>query len=394
MKNWFWVFVCNFVFALPLLAQPDSSVTQDALYNRPFILQHSKSSTALGGYVEGNTNYFSEDGVSEGFSMELRRFNIFLYSTIIPRVKFLAELEFEHGTEEIALETAQIDIEFNPALILRTGILVAPIGAFNQNHDSPKWEFIERPLVATEIIPSTLSEVGFGFNGRFVLPSFLITYDAYLVNGLTDGIILNEAGRTFLQHGKTEERLAEDNNGSPSFTGRLAFKVYQYGELGLSYYGGIYNSYSFEGDEVDEKRMLGIYALDFNTKIFKTDIRGEFALNTIEVPTDIKDIYGNQQFGMYLEAVYPIYQAPMFGFEKSILNLGLRGEIVDYNLGEFSSTGNNIYDEVNALAISIGFRPTQNTVIRSNYRYHWIKDALGNPTVHSAGFQFGIATYF
>ena len=66
---------------------------QDAIYNRPFIgLVQSK--TAIGGYLEGNTNYFSEDGVSEGFSMELRRFNLFFYSAIGKRIKLLAELEF------------------------------------------------------------------------------------------------------------------------------------------------------------------------------------------------------------------------------------------------------------------------------------------------------------
>ena len=91
----------------PVEAQVDSTLAQDGIYNRPFI--GSVSSTSVGGYLEGNTNYFVEDGITEGFSMELRRFNIFLYSAISPRVRFLSELEFEHGTEEIALETALVD---------------------------------------------------------------------------------------------------------------------------------------------------------------------------------------------------------------------------------------------------------------------------------------------
>src|SRR5687768_14361600 len=98
-------------FTLVLSAQTDSAKTsQDAIYNRPFIAI-GKTNTSVGGYVEGNTNYFSEDGVTEGFSMELRRFNIFLYSNIHSRIKFISELEFEHGTEEIALETALLDFE-------------------------------------------------------------------------------------------------------------------------------------------------------------------------------------------------------------------------------------------------------------------------------------------
>jgi len=53
-----------------------------------------------------------------------------------------------------------------------------------------------------------------------------------------------------------------------------------------------------------------------------------------------------------------------------------------------------IFDEVSGLAFALSYRLSQNTVIRSNYRYQWTRDALGNPAVKSAGFQFGIASYF
>ncbi|MGI9543843.1 MAG: hypothetical protein ACR2MX_11320, partial [Cyclobacteriaceae bacterium] len=106
------------------------STNKDAIYARPFVLQGElgKSNISIGGYLEGNTNYFSTDGVSDGFSMELRRFNIFLYTSIANRIKFLSELEFEHGTEEIALETALIDFEIDPSFIFRGGIVLPPIG--------------------------------------------------------------------------------------------------------------------------------------------------------------------------------------------------------------------------------------------------------------------------
>ena len=40
------------------------------------------------------------------------------------------------------------------------------IGAFNQNHDGPKWEFVERPDVAVNMLPATWSNPGFGFYGK------------------------------------------------------------------------------------------------------------------------------------------------------------------------------------------------------------------------------------
>lgn len=378
----------------PIFGQQDTSVVQDAIYDRPFILNTSAFPVALGGYLEANTNYFSEDGVSEGFSMEFRRFNIFLYSTIIPRVRFLAELEFEHGTEEIAIETAQVEFEFLQALVFRAGIMVVPIGAYNVNHDPPKYEFVERPLESTQIIPTTLSDVGFGFNGKIFWNNLLFTYDAYLVNGLSDGIILNDQGRTFLESGKAAERFVEDNNGSPAFSGRFAVKLIRIGELGISYYEGIYNSYQIEGETVDEKRSVGIAALDFNTMIEKLFIQGEFALNSIDVSGDISEIFGTKQWGGYVDFVYPVIQSKILGFNNSVINLALRFERVDYNVGNFSETGKNIYDEINGLSFGISFRPSPVTVLKANYLNFWSRDVLGNPTVRTAGFQFGLATYF
>lgn len=85
--------------------------------------------------------------------MELRRFNVFIYSNISRKIKFLSELEFEHGTAEIELETKQLDFEINQSLNFRMGILLPQIGMFNVNHDSPKREVIDRQLVSTMTIP-------------------------------------------------------------------------------------------------------------------------------------------------------------------------------------------------------------------------------------------------
>jgi hypothetical protein len=114
-------------------AAPDTArrPAQEGIYNRPVV--GSVGRTAVGGYVEGNTNYAVEDGVGEGFAMELRRFNIFLFSSIGSRIRFISELEFEHGTEEIALETALIDVAINPSFVIRAGIILPPLGAFNVN---------------------------------------------------------------------------------------------------------------------------------------------------------------------------------------------------------------------------------------------------------------------
>ena len=150
-----------------IIPEGDSGqLNMDATYNRPF-LQAGKMPIAIGGYMEANTQYISTDGISDGFSFQFRRTNLFFSSTIAKKIRFFSELEFEDGTKEINLEAAFIDFEFNPLLNLRGGIIVNPIGAFNQNHDGPRWDFIDRPISATTILPATLSNVGFGLLGKY-----------------------------------------------------------------------------------------------------------------------------------------------------------------------------------------------------------------------------------
>ena len=376
----------------PLSAQADTTLAQDGIYNRPFI--GSISSTSIGGYVEGNTNYFVEDGVSEGFSMELRRFNIFLFSQVSQRIRFLSELEFEHGTEEIALETALVDFQLGRGLVLRGGVILTPLGYLNQNHDSPQWDFVERPLVTTDIIPSTLSEVGFGAYGNFATGELVFSYDAYLTNGLGAAILTNETGRTDIPSGKDEELFGEDNNGSPALSGRLALRHTGLGEVGVSYYGGYYNDFQVEGEQVDEKRWMGIAALDFRGDIGPTSIRGEVVYASVDVPESLSEVHGDTQWGAYLDVLMPVWRPRFLGYTDAVVTAGLRLETVDYNVGTFSSTGSKIGDQVTGIVASISFRPTSVTVFRANYRYHWATDFQGNDPARIAGFQFGLATYF
>ena len=390
--GWFLCVVLQALITGHAAGQTDTIIGQEGIYNRPFI--GSVSATSIGGYIEGNTNYFVEDGVTDGFSMEMRRFNLFLFSSISQRVRFLSELEFEHGTEEIALETALVDMILDPAFVLRVGVILPPLGYFNQNHDSPRWDFVERPFVTTDVVPSTLSEIGGGAYGRLFFGSRTLSYDVYLTNGLQDGVIDNDLGRTDIASGKSEGILAEDNNGSPAITGRIAFHDRSLGEVGLSYYGGYYNAFRLEGEEVDDRRWLGIAALDLGTTVGVLTVRGELAFTSVDVPPGMEDVFGEGQWGGYLDLVAPVWRPSFFGYQNPVVSAGLRLEHIDYNTGTFDSTGRKIFDEVSAIVLTASFRPTEGTVFRANYRYHWTRDFVGNPTIRTAGYQLGFATYF
>lgn len=371
-------------------------LNMDAVYNRP-LLQAGKLPIALGGYVEANYQYLSEDGISEGHQFQMRRVTLFVASTIYKRIKFLSEIEFEDGTKEINIEFASVDFELAPLLNIRGGVVMNPIGAFNQNHDGPKWEFVDRPISATQMLPATWSNVGFGLYGKKYTNNWVYGYELYLTNGFDDKIIANSENKTFLPASKENpDRFEESFNGSPLFTGKVAVKNNKIGELGISYMGGVYNKYKEDGLTLDKKRRVDVFAIDFNTIILPTQtyINGEWAWINVNIPDTYTEQFGRKQQGGFIDFVQPIVKRSMFGFEKAVLNAALRLEYVDWNKGTFKSTGGNISEDVFSIVPAISWRPVQQTVIRFNYRYNRQKDLFGNPPSRLAGFQFGFSTYF
>lgn len=229
-----------------LRSKADSSSTalnMDAVFNRPF-LTTNKLPVAVGGYMEANTQYSSTGGASDGLHFQMRRMTLFFPSTVARKIKFISEIEFENGTQEIGLETALMDIELHPLFNFRSGVLLNPIGAFNQNHDGPKWDFVDRPIASTEIIPTTLSNVGFGFHGKYFYHRSTIGYEAYLTNGFDEKLILNESNHTsFHEANEGSNKFIQSNGQQPMFTGKLAIRNRKLGEIGLSYLSGVYNQW-------------------------------------------------------------------------------------------------------------------------------------------------------
>jgi hypothetical protein len=379
--------------------QQDTSRMQlnmDAVYNRPF-LSVGKLPVALGGYVEANWQHLGTDGVTEGHQFQMRRLTLFVASSIYKRIKFLSEIEFEDGTKEINIEFASIDIEFHPLFNLRGGVVMNPIGAFNQNHDSPKWEFVDRPFSATQLLPATWSNVGFGVYGKLYRNDWVYAYEAYLTNGFDDKIISNTENKTFLPASKANrDRFEESFNGVPLITAKTAIRHKKVGELGISYMGGVYNKFEEDGLVFDKRRRLHVFALDFNSTLPFTNtwITTEWAWVSVDVPETYSQQFGGKQLGGFIDLVQPLMKRNILGFEKSVLNAAFRLEYVDWNRGTFTETGTTIREDFFSIVPGVSWRPTTQTVLRLNYRYNWQRDIFGNPASKTAGFQFGFSSYF
>lgn len=371
-------------------------LNMEAVSNRP-TLTYEKAPVAIGGYLEANSFHKTEEGISDGLSFQARRLTLFMAASISERIKFLTEIEFEDGAREIEIEFAALDVALHPLINLRGGIVMNPIGAFNENHDGPKWEFVERPEVATNMLAATLSSTGFGLYGKTNYKNWILGYEAYLTNGFNSSIISNENDKTFLPAAKEDEnRFVENVSGKAMFTGKLAFKNRKIGELGLSYMTGTYNKFEDDGEAIEKEAKMNVFAIDWNTTIKRTNtyIVGEAALVKVETPNTYTQQYGTKQYGVFMDVVQPIYKNKILEWDDATFNLALRFDYVDWNVGKFHETHTKIGDEILAITPAISFRPTSKTVFRLNYRYEWNRDIINNPAEKAATWYLGFSSYF
>lgn len=395
MKHTLLLLVFTFYFVDGFAFVDSSSMNLDANYDRPFLLQNN-SPVALGGYMEANSQYEGTDGINKGISFQFRRLTLFASSSISNNIKFLTEIEFEDGAKEINVEYAAVDIMFASLINLRAGIIMNPIGSFNQNHDGPKWDFIDRPIEPTQLLGATLSNVGVGIYGKYFSSDLVFSYETYLTNGYDDLVIANELNRTSLAAGKVNpEKFEESTSGIPTFSGKAAIKHRMYGELGISYLSGIYNSWSMEGVEVEDKRSVNVLACDVDMSLSETTkLHAEAAYVTVDVPEGYSQQFGDTQYGGFIDIVQTLFHGKIMSFTDAKVNLCVRGEYVDFNSGTFAETGSNISDDITSFTGGLSLRLTGSTTIKANYRYLITQDLLGNPPSYTTSLQIGVATYF
>ncbi|MCB9555714.1 MAG: hypothetical protein H6707_06385 [Deltaproteobacteria bacterium] len=361
------------------------------LFDRPYLARLG-SAVAIGGYIDMLGAFKQDQGISEGWSFEARRFNIFVSSAIADFVRLTSELEFEHGTEEIALETALVDLLLFHGLNLRGGILLVPIGRFNLSHDSPIYDLIDRPLVSTQIIPSTFSDVGAGLFGSFRLGrKHRIGYELYLLNGLGDGLLSTEGTR--LSAGRNPTRFESDNNGSPALSGRVTYSTPLGLEVAASFYTGIYNTFRRDGQTIAAKQWATIIALDAEYERGPLVLRGEAAFAHIDVPEELVELFARRQFGLYFEGTLRVAKGALSVFDEAALYLASRIDYVDLNARRRHATGELVGEETTRLSVALSFRPVPGTSFRLVYHHSWLNDPLNNAS-RSAALQLGLATYF
>ncbi|MCC6316355.1 MAG: hypothetical protein IT361_01595 [Gemmatimonadaceae bacterium] len=351
------------------------------VYDKPFQTR-LLGRTAIGGYAEVHARYQRVNGVSEASGFDARRFNLFTNTRVSDVVTMAAELEIEDGGREITLEYAAIDLRVHPALAIRGGMLLSPIGRFNLTHDSPLNEFTDRPLVSTEVLGVALSEPGIGVYGRARTGRRgRVTWELYATNGFHEGLLADAGTRIPLGKANTE-----DNNGSPAVVGRIAWSPGVAHEVGVSTHRGAWNGFLADGARIDEQRDVQLTVLDAETALWGVELRGELAMARVDVPNDLRGIYAERQRGVYAEATRAFGRGWIRTLPTSTFLLKARADHVDFDRQRPG-------DSVAQWTVGVNFRPTTDSVIKFDYVRGRSRDRFNNASDH-AYLLASLATYF
>jgi len=145
---------------------------------------------SIGGYGEANFRKQVSDKNGADDEFDFVRFVLYFGYKYNDWIVFNSEVEFEHaGTEStvsagegaVSVEFAALDFLLHPAVNVRAGMMLAPVGFMNQIHEPPFYYGNRRPPVERQIIPTTWRANGVGLFGQLA-PG--LTYNAYGVTSL------------------------------------------------------------------------------------------------------------------------------------------------------------------------------------------------------------------
>ncbi len=389
-----WVLMLASVAAIaPTLAraaEPDSAVgaSQRAFvpggYDDKPHMEGMFGRVRLGGYVEFNGIWERAGGATEELGFELTRLSLMASTRLRERVSVWTEIEFEEGGEEIEVELAQIDLMMVPVANLRGGILLLPLGRFNLTHDGPRTELPRRPLLATELIGSALSQPGMGLFGEFgTQRTSRLTYEAYAVNGYQQGLLEDSPEGTRLPAGATNQ---EDANASPGWIGRVAWNQARTWSLGLSGYSGAYNQFRIEGVDVEPRRDVAVGVVDAEWEGLGFRLSGEAASVKVQLPSTLAGLFASRQAGVTLELSRGFAVGRLRSLPDSWFTLAVRAEALDFDRDLAG-------DSSRALTLGLNFRPVRESVFKLACTRRWDRDRFANQDA-SVAWVLGLASYF
>jgi hypothetical protein len=349
------------------------------------------ASTTIGGY--GEVHYTNVSGPGTPGTANLKRFVVYLAHSFDDRLSMRSEVELEDArleagspAGEVAIEQLYLDYRLSPALTLRGGLLLPPVGIINETHEPPTFNGVARPDFDHDVIPTTWREIGVGAAGAVPgLQGF--NYRLYLVNGLVASAFSADEG---IRGGRQEGQDAVFAN--PSLTGRL-----EYGRPGLR----IGTSFWYGGSSAQDPALalgtfdnaVGLLSADARVERAGFALRGVFATIHVADADRINLVYGgsvaSRITGGYVEGAYNLLRlaAP---HSTQALNAFVRHERYDTQAEVPAGVTRDAALARRYTTFGLTYKPIWNVAVKGDYQLRRNRAGAGEDEVFrlGLGYQF------
>lgn len=372
--------------------------TQDKLTNAATkLLNNSQSKLTIGGYAQIDYNQNFDKNIRSNGKMDVHRLVMLFGYQFNDRVDFVTELEFEH-VKEVYVEQAFIRYKLNDFMALRAGLLLIPMGIINEYHEPTTYNGVERPNVASKIVPTTWREIGAGLSGA--IQDAGLKYQIYLVNGLNDYNGAAKVSGSGFRGGR--QKGAESFVSSPNLSFKVDYFGISYLKIGFAGYFGKTQSTMFDGLDKNNNSMimaadssvvaLSMIGLDARYNKNGFSFRGAYFYgglsNTVEYNAFTGSNAGSAVNGYYAEVAYDL----LVNNESTSNGLTVFIRYENFNT-QAKVEGSTVKDDkyaVQEIITGLGYKIADGVVLKSDLRFYKNK----TQDEYSSQFNAGVAIWF
>jgi hypothetical protein len=298
----------------------------------------------------------------KGAQLDMLRAVLYAGYRFADRVVFNSELELEHANE-ISVEFAYVDYFVHPALTIRGGMVLLPLGFVNEFHEPTVFLGARRPETETRLIPSTWRENGVGLLGTLGP----VDYRAYLVNGLNATGFAADGLRGGRQKGSRAR--ASD----VAFAGRLEVTPTVGVLLGAALYtgGADQDQILLDGRPIEVTTTIGeihgqiqIRGIDLRALYARGAVDGSLELSRARGLT-VTNAVGRRQQGGYVQIGYNLL-APFR--ERAALTPYYRFERLDTHAQVPAGFVRDPARDASFHTVGVEFRPLDGVVVKADYQ--------------------------
>jgi len=380
-------------------------INTDTITNAPLNsaqnLLNSTKKLTVGGYGQIDYNQGFNDTARTNGKLDVHRMVLFFGYKFNDRVNFVTEVEFEH-VKEVYVEQAFINYKINPAINLKAGLMLIPMGIQNEYHEPTTFNGVERTNVEHDIVPTTWRELGIGFGGN--IDNLSLKYQIYAVNGF---LSYDGGGKIRGKDGfrKGRQKGAESTMSTPNLSTKVDFYGIKGLKLGLAgYFGKTQSTLYDQLSKTDttglaqqaDSSVVGMAMVGFDVRYtFKAfEARGQVihtsVSNTKEYNTFTGKDLGSTMLGYYGEVGYDVLNLFNKDAKQKLVVFG-RYEYWDTQASVTSElTKNEAYDR-SAITLGLSYHIAQGAVLKADYQM-FDNNASGNKSTNF--FNMGLGVWF